>query len=170
MSDAAAREQTNTEVGADEPGLRVPFSVRATPPPAAHRRLGTVVVAKLALDLLFVCGLALYTYADTFRNTFNGSLEHADARSVRGWVVDESRPGVLVVVQLFVDGRFVAAVLADKPGPDAPGDGTRRGFAFEFDPPLDGEHEARVYAVRESRGGSRLTLQQVGAPRAFASR
>ena len=129
-----------------------------------------VVVAKLTLDLLFVCGLALYTYADTYRNTFNGSLEHADARSVRGWVVDESRPDVPVVVQLFVDGRFVVAGRADRPGPDARGDGAGRGFSFEFEPPLDGEHEVRVYAVRESRGGSRLTLQQVGAPRAFASR
>lgn len=170
MTDAAAREQTGTEAGAQLPGLRVPFSARATLPAAARGRLAKVVAAKLALDLLLVCGLALYAYADTFRDSFSGSLEQADSRGVRGWAVDESRPGATIEVQLFVDGRFVAAALADKPRADATGDGASHGFVFNFDPPLEGEHEARIYAVRASRGGSRLTLRQVGAPRAFADR
>jgi hypothetical protein len=166
MSDAHAREPTDAEAETDAPGLRVPFPAR--------RRLALAVGVKLTLDLLFVCALALYAYADTFRNTFDGALERADARGVSGWAVDESRPSAAVEVQLFVDGRFVAAGLADRPRPDV--DSGRvskdagRGFAFEFDPPLEGAHEARVYAVRAGRGGTRLTLQLIGAPRAFDAR
>jgi hypothetical protein len=176
MSDAHARERTNAEAGTQAPGLRVPFSARAVAPPgpAARRRLALVVGIKLTLDLLFVCALALYAYADTFRNTFKGALERADARAVSGWAADESRPGEFVEVQLFVDGRFVAARLADGPRADVDSwkvsEDAGHGFVFEFEPPLAGAHEARVYAVRAGRGGSRLTLQQVGAPRAFDAR
>ena len=84
MSDAAAREQTDTEAGAVEPGLRVPFAVYGERPAARARgRLLKLIAAKLALDLLFVCGLAAYTHAVTYRNGFAGALEHADGRGAR---------------------------------------------------------------------------------------
>ncbi|MBV8855661.1 MAG: hypothetical protein JOZ02_01755 [Acidobacteria bacterium] len=169
MNDAAAREQTDTEAGAFEPGLRVPFS--ADEKAVARRaRLLKLVAAKLALDLLFVCGLAVYTHAVTYRNGFAGELEQADGLGARGWVEDLEQPGASVEVQLFLDGRFAAAALANEPAPDARGDSQhndRRAFVFQFVQPRYGVHEARVYAVRAVGGGARRTLQQLGDPRRF---
>jgi hypothetical protein len=133
--------------------------------------LSKLIAAKLALDLVFVAALAAYAYADTFRNPFDGAIEQADGRTVRGRVFDHSEPGAPVDLQLFVDGRFAAAGLADKQLAQGragdPASGPGRGFIFEFDPPLYGEHEVRVYAVRAGRGGTRRTLRQVGAPVVF---
>ncbi|HEX8556871.1 MAG TPA: hypothetical protein VF668_02150 [Pyrinomonadaceae bacterium] len=172
MSDAAEREQTNTETEADAPGLRVPFSegggalASAGGARPARAWLARLVACKLALDLLFVGAFALYTHAGAFRGGFDGALEHADVRGARGWVVDLERPGAAVEVQLFVDGRFAASTVAEELRSDTP-EGTphgagRRGFTFDFGGGLRGEHEARVYAVRESRGGARRTLHEVG--------
>lgn len=158
MSDAAAREQTNTEAGNVDPGLRVPFS---------RRRLVKLIAAKLTLDLLFVCGLAVYTHAVTFARGFEGEIEHADGLGVRGWVVDLEGPGAVVEVQLFLDGRFAASALASEP--DA-SQSDRRVFVFQFQQPRYGVQEARVYAVREGLGGARRTLQQIGDPRTFNQR
>ena len=170
MSDAAAREQTDTEAGTDEPGLRVPFSAGGDLRAArVRRRLAKLIAAKLALDLLFVCGLALYTHAVTFKRGFDGELEHADGLGARGWVVDLEQPGAPVEVQLFLDGRFAAAAVATEPvSDDATVDSAvhgRRVFVFQFEQPRYGVYEARVYAVREGRGGARRTLQQIGVPR-----
>lgn len=172
MSDAAAREQTDAEAGTHEPGLRVPFSadesLRAT---RVRGRLAKLVATKLALDLLFVCGLAAYTHAVTNGRSFAGALERADANGASGWVVDLERPGAPVEVQLFLDGRFAAAAIASEPltGDAAKGNHAqdRRVFVFQFGQPRYGEYEARVYAVREGRGGARRTLQQIGDPRGF---
>jgi hypothetical protein len=163
MSDAAAREQTDTEAGTFEPGLRVPFSAdeshRST---RARGRLAKLVAVKLALDLVFVCALAAYTHAVTYRTGFDGELEHADGLGARGWVRDLEHTGSPVEVQLFLDGRFAASVPAGDPLNDG-----RRAFVFRFEQPRYGEHDARVYAVREGRGGTRRTLQQLGRPSGF---
>jgi len=168
MSDAAAREQTDTEAGAFEPGLRVPFSedesVRAV---RSRGRLVKLIAVKLALDLVFVCGLAVYTHAVTSRTSFEGKLEHADGLGVSGWVADLERPGAPVEVQLFLNGRFAAAALASEPAPDDSRARGRRAFVLRFEPPRSGEYEARVFAVREGGGGMRRTLQQVGEPEHF---
>ena len=184
MSDAAAREQNDTETDAAGHGLRVPFSedetergpldeaahssiFEATHAPAARRRLAKLIAAKLALDLLFVGAFALYTHAVTFRHDFEGTLEHIDGNGARGWVVDLERPGEPVEVQLFLNGKLAAAAVASElrtdSAPDAPGG--RRSFVFEFR--RSGEYEARVYAVREGRAGTRRTLHPVGDPRVF---
>lgn len=172
MTDAAARERAdNTEAGTRAPGLRVPFS--ADEPRKAERarvRLVKLVAVKLALDLLFVCGLAAYTHAVTYRTGFEGELEHADAHGARGWVIDLERAGAPVEVQLFLDGRFAASTLASEPAPSDPRGPDRRAFVFQFERPRDGAYEARVYAVREGRGGARRTLQQLGDPRSFRGR
>jgi hypothetical protein len=176
MRDAAAREQpdteTDTETKATVPGLRVPFSAHEPAlTTSARRRLATVVVLKLTLDLLFVGVLAVYMHAVAFHPTFSGTLDFADGRSVRGWAVDRAQPGLTVEVQLYVDGRFAAAGFADEPRPDVSAKGfapdARHGFAFRLEPPLYGEHEARIYAVYASRGGMRRTLQQIGSPLTF---
>jgi len=168
MRDAAAREHEDAETDAEGHGLRVPFSAQRPAPlaPAARKRLTTLLLAKLTLDLLFVAALAVYTQAVAFHPFFSGSLDYADAESVRGWVVDRAASEMAVEVQLYVDGRFVADRLADEPRPDvsakgfAPGE--RHGFVFRLAPPLAGEHEVRVYAVHASASGTRRTLQQIG--------
>ena len=159
MSDAAPREQTKTGAGASEPGLRL--SLADEERAAARRaRLVKLIAVKLALDLIFVCGLAVYTHAVTYRQTFDGALEQIDGHGARGWVVDLERPGADVEVQLFLNGRFAAEAVAREPLPDG-----RRSFVFEFE--RSGENEARVYAVRVGRKGERRTLQQIGVPRHF---
>ena len=172
MTDAAAREQTYTEAGTRAPGLRVPFSAdevrRAS---RARGRLAKLIAAKLTLDLLFVCALAAYAHAVTYRTGFDGELERADGLGVGGWAVDLERPDSPVELQLFLDGRFAAAVLAGGPASDVtppgpPGRG-RRAFVFQFEQPRSAGYEARVYAVREGRGGARRTLRQIGGPRRF---
>jgi hypothetical protein len=153
MKDAVRREQANTEAGTFEPGLRVPFSARG--------RLVKLIAAKLLLDLLFVCGLALYTHAVTYRTGFRGEVEQADGLRVSGWVEDLGETGAPVELQLFLNGHFASTLVVTD---SAQG---RRAFVFRFEQPRYGEFEARVYAVREGRGGTRRTLQQLGDPRRF---
>jgi hypothetical protein len=175
MRDAAARAQTDTETGDAEPRLRVPFSAHASAlAPATRRRLANVVFVKLTLDLLFVGALAVYAHAVAFHPSFSGTLDYADGQSVRGWAVDRARPASPVEVQLYLDGRFAAAGFADEPRPDVSAKGfapdERHGFVFKLEPPLAGEHEARVYAVHASRAGERRTLQQIGSPLRFVEK
>jgi hypothetical protein len=131
-----------------------------------------LLLAKLTLDLLFVASLAVYSHAVAFKPFYSGSLDYADGRSVRGWVVDRAEPGRAVEVQLYIDGRFFAAGVADQPRPDVSEKGyasdERHGFVFDFERDLYGEHEARVYALHTSRGETRRTLQQIGGPIRFA--
>ena len=171
MTDAAAREQTHTEAGAVEPGLRVPFSAGGEGPAARARgRLAKLIAAKLALDLAFVCGLAVYTHAVTYRTGFEGELEQVNGLEASGWVVDLERPGAPVELQLFLNGRFAAATVssgASAGATEEPAEYGRRAFVFPFEQPRYGEHEARVYAVRVGRSGARRTLQQIGDARHF---
>jgi hypothetical protein len=172
MSDAAVLEDDNTETPAAGPGLRVPFDAREESRARRLRaRLTKLLLAKLTLDLAFVAALAVYTHAVAFRPFYSGSLDYADGRSVRGWVVDRFEPERAVEVQLYIDGRLAASGSADKPRPDVYEKGfaqdERHGFVFDFDQMQPGEHEARVYAVREGRGGARRTLQPIGDPQRF---
>lgn len=186
MTDAAAREPTDTEAGDATPGLRVSVSgrtggagaegpqgggVAAGLRPGARPRLVNLLLGKAALDLLFVCALAAGFHYAAFRPSFRGALDHADAQGVRGWVVDKSEPGRRVEVQLYLNGSFAAAATADEPRPDVYAAGfapdERHGFVFPLGPRPAGEYEARVYAVRESGAGRRRTLQQIGHPARF---
>jgi hypothetical protein len=178
MSKAPALEHENTETRGTEPGLRVPFNEpdesRASDTTRATSRrslLTRLLFAKLTLDLLFVAALAVYTHAVAFHPFYSGSLDYADSKSVRGWVVDRSEPGAAVEVQLYVDDSFAAASLADEQRPDVFEKGfaqdERHGFVFNLGPVRAGEHEARVYAVHASRGETRRTLQQIGGSLRF---
>jgi hypothetical protein len=118
-----------------------------------------------------VVALAVGFYLLAFPPFLRGVLDEAGRERVTGWVVDQTRPGERVEVQLYVDGRFVASAVADAPRPDVKAAGHAEdelhGFVFKTPQLAAGEHEARVYSVHESGGGSRRTLQLVGKPLRF---
>jgi hypothetical protein len=156
MTDADARQPTDTGAGPHGAGPRV--SVWGDRP-AARGRLVTLLAAKAVVDLLFVCALAAGVHRAAFPPTFDGAVEQADAAVVRGWVVDESDPGRRVEVQLYLDGRPVAAAVTEG-----------RAFTFELGPQPPGEHEARVYALHPSPDGRRRALRQIGDAAKFVVR
>src|SRR5918911_3396444 len=122
-------------------------------------RLTQLLIAKSVVEALFVASVAVSFYYLSFSPHFRGWSDVADAFSVAGWAVNESAPGAPVEVQVYIDGRFVADGLADRPRPDVlkAGRSTTElcGFQFETPPLAAGEHEARVYAVQASAGGTR---------------
>lgn len=180
MTDAAARKPEDTGAGTQEPGPRVAVSGGGGAggagllSPRARRRLVNLLLAKAAVDLLFVCALAAGSHYAAFRPSFRGSLDRADAEGVRGWVLDRAEPGRRVEVQLYLDGRLAASAEASEPRPDVAARGyardDRHGFVFRLGALPPGEHEARVYAVHASAGGRRRTLQQIGHAARFVVR
>lgn len=176
--DAATRDskdalnQQHTGAGDEGPSPRVSFHATShQPTPRARRALVHLLVGKSILDTLFVALLAVAFYALAFNPSFRGTLDLANPRSVEGWVVDASRPTSHVEVQLYLDGRFAASAFADQPRPDVRAAGWApdelHGFRFRVNVTEAGEHEARVYAVHTSGGGTRRTLQLIGHPIRF---
>ena len=155
-------------------GLRVRVSAPSvfenvpSPPPAARRRLAGVLIGKAFLELLLLAALVVGFAYSAFPSFVEGGLDTVDVRGVSGWAIDRARPGEKVEVQLYLDGRFVASAVADRPltGVFALGgagvDG--HGFVFKFDPPRAGGEEASVYVVRASDGGARRTQGLVAGP------
>ncbi len=135
-------------------------------------RLVHFLIGKSILEALFVAALAVGFYVTAFNTNFRGWSEMGEGR-VAGWVVDESAPHARVEVQLYVDDRFVADGTANVSRPDVFAAGRardeRHGFQFELPPLAAGEHVARVYAVHESGGSIRRTLQVIGKPVRFVS-
>lgn len=130
-----------------------------------------------ALALLFgaavLCGaLAVGARTVFFPPRFRGFGEMSADGRVAGWVVDgrEEAPRP-VEVQLYIDGAFAAAAVADLPRPDVSAAGEARdercGYSFALPSLAAGEHEARVYAAHTVGGGAYRTLQQTGAALRF---
>lgn len=161
MSGPHGRAQNNTEAGSQGPGLRVPFT--------AGRRLVRLLVAKAALDLLFVTALALNSGYAPSGTRFEGAIDYAYTDAVRGWVTDTADAGRPVEVQLFLNGEFVASAVADKSA-DEGADGGRLAFVFKHERPQYGDRQARVYAVCPSEDGTRRTLQLLGSPVNYAGK
>ena len=136
----------------------------------ARLKLLYALIAKSLADTLFVGVLALVFYFTAFPPHFNGWGE-ARSDGIGGWVVDNSRPWDRVGVQLFIDGRFVAAGVANVSRPDVVAAGWAKdewhGYAFRSLEINPGTYEARVYASHVSLGGLRQTLQLVGNPIIF---
>jgi hypothetical protein len=132
------------------------------------RKLTYFLIAKTFLETSLTLALVAYfNYAD-FLPGFRGWLDVANEREIAGWVMNRNVPSESVEVQLYINDRFVASQMAGLARPDVGQAerirGERYGFRFET-PRLDpGEYEARVYAVHESRGGARRTLQLIGTP------
>lgn len=134
-------------------------------------RLAQLLIAKSVIEALFVAAVAVGFFYTTFNPHFRGWSDVADARAVEGWAVDERAPGAFVEVQVYIDGRFAGITLANQPRPDVLKAGRSVtelcGFQLQTPPLAAGDHEARAYAVQESAGGARRTLQQIGLPLRF---
>ena len=140
-------------------------------PVPADSRLTNFLIAKSIFEALFVGTLALVFYLATFNPFFRGALDEATPQHVYGWAVDETSPASRVEVQLYLDGHFAGAGLADLPRPDllAAGRATDELHGFSFTTPAltPGEHEARVYAVFAGKNETHRTLHQIGLTRKF---
>ena len=129
------------------------------------------LVAKSIVEALLVGTLAVGFYLSAFTPYLRGAVDVADAQHVAGWAVNQAAPQTRVEVQLYIDGRYVGDAVADRSRPDvkAAAQAADEWHGFGFDTPKleRGEHEARVYAMHESGGGARRTLQLVGKPVRF---
>lgn len=135
-------------------------------------KLFRILVAKSILEIFFVSALAVGFFLSAFPPYFHGWGE-ATPKSIEGWVVNNARPWDRVEVQLFIDGHFTSTGIANTPRPDVLSAGWARdqwhGYVFYLPKLPPGNHEARVYAVHESGGGTRQTLQLVGDAIYFSS-
>src|SRR5262245_45054135 len=137
----------------------------------ARARLVHLLISKSIAEALLITAVTVAFYFATTNPNLRGVLDVADRDLVTGWVVDESRPGARVEVQLFVDDQFAAHSTADKYRPDvrqakrAADDW--HGFVFTTPQLPVGNHEARVYAVHSDGSGARRTLQLIGKPFRF---
>jgi hypothetical protein len=135
-------------------------------------RLVNVLIAKSLLDTVLVASIAVAVYLNAFPPTFHGWGEAVvQERSISGWVVNNADPWQRVEVQLFVDGKFAGAQMAQLSRPDVPAAGWAKdewhGYRFSLNDLPAGVHEARVYAVHASANGGRYTLQLLGEPIGF---
>ena len=130
-----------------------------------------ILIGKSIAETLFVATLAIGFFFSAFPPYFHGFGE-ATPDSIAGWAVNNRAPWERVEVQLFIDGRFSASGVANLSRPDVSSAGWARdewhGYNFPVSSLSVGTHEANVYAVHESAGGLRRTLQLLGYPIRFS--
>lgn len=129
------------------------------------------LIAKSIIEALLVGALAVGFYLSAFTPYLRGAVDVADPQHVVGWALNRAAPRTRVEVQLYIDGHYVADAVADRARPDvkaaAQAEDEWHGFSFDTPKLERGEHEAWVYAVHESGGGVRRTLQLIGRPVRF---
>lgn len=134
------------------------------------KKLVHVLIGKSIVETLLIGALAVGTFITVFPPHFHGWGEVSD-NAVAGWAVNNADPFQRVRVQLFINGEFVAAAVADRARPDVSAAGWARdewhGYIFTLPSLPAGQHEARVYAVHDSGGGKRKSLQLLGDPLSF---
>jgi hypothetical protein len=91
---------------------------------------------------------------------YRGHVDALTRSGVSGWAATDDRPGAVVAVSIFVDGRKVARVECALPRHDLQqlgvfGDGAH-GFVFDFPEPLARDSDKRV-TVRFSEAGKLLS-------------
>ena len=125
------------------------------------------LIGKLILETVLVATIAVGFYIIAFPPYFHGWGE-ATPSAIAGWAVNDSDPWQRVTVQLFVDGVLYGSQTASLSRPDVSSAGWARdewhGYNFPIPKLSEGTHEARVYAMHESGGRTRWTLQQLGDP------
>ena len=135
-------------------------------------RLVNLLIGKSIAETILVGAIAVGVYLNAFPPTFHGWGEAvAGSRSIAGWAVNDAEPWERVEVQLFIDGTLSGTQLANLSRPDVAAAGWSKdewhGYNFALPSLAAGEHEARVYALRESGGATRYTLQLLGDPIKF---
>ncbi|HEY6805930.1 MAG TPA: hypothetical protein VI306_20280 [Pyrinomonadaceae bacterium] len=132
-------------------------------------KLVHILIGKAVIETLLVGAIAVGFNVTAFPPTFHGWSEALPAsKSLAGWTVNDASPWERLDVQLFVDGQFQANQTANLSRPDVSNSGWAKdewhGYSFQL-PKLDpGTHQLRVYAVHQSGGGKRYTLQLIGDP------
>lgn len=129
-----------------------------------------VLIGKSIVETILVGSLAIIAFLSVLPPYFQGWSEATDY-GIAGWAIDNSSPWERVEVQLFVDGKFHDTVVADRSRPDLSSAGWAldewHGYHFVIDSLKPGPHEARVYALRNSRNATRKSLQMMGTPIQF---
>ncbi len=137
---------------------------------APSSKLVHALIAKSIAETLLVGALAVFAFANLFPPHFHGWHEVTD-KSISGWAVDSSRPWKRVDVQLFIDGRFFAAGVANQSRPDVVAAGWAEdewhGYSFSLELLPEGYHEARVYVLHGPANPKRKSLQMLGEPKFF---
>lgn len=130
-------------------------------------RLAHVLIGKSIAETLIVGALAVITFITVLPPYFHGWGE-ATNTGISGWAVNNASPWERVEVQLFVDGQFVSAGIANQSRPDVSAAGWAKdpwhGYTFSLKSLPIGGHTARVYAVHDSGSGARKSLQLLGDP------
>jgi hypothetical protein len=128
-----------------------------------------VLIAKSVIETLFVSTLVVVYFLDVFPH-IHGSGE-VTPPTISGWALNSRNPNERVEVQLFVDNKFVARTIASQSWPEIVEGGWSKdewhGFTIPVSAIESGYHEARIYAIHDSGGGARKTLQLVGHPLRF---
>jgi hypothetical protein len=129
-----------------------------------------VLIGKSIVETLLVGALAVFSFLNVFPPYFHGWGELA-GNTISGWGVNNAAPWERVQVQLFIDGKFVAYEIANQPRPDVLAAGWSsdqwHGYSFPLTLLAPGLHEARVYALHDSKNGRRKSLQLLGDPISF---
>jgi len=136
-------------------------------------KLLRAVIAKSFVEIVLVCLVATLAAFTSFSPQLRGAIDVADQQRVAGWVHDPQTPDKPLEVQLFINGKFSAAMLADENREDLVRAGAttlpNHGFSFplaEMNLP-EGEHSAEVYAVRNAAGSNKVLLPITAAPHKF---
>lgn len=133
-------------------------------------RLVHLLIGKSIVETLLVGALAVFTFIIVLPPYFHGWGEVTET-GIAGWVVNNASPWERVEVQLFVDGRFVGQRIANQSRPDVSAAGWGKdawhGYTFVITSVPAGMHEARIYALHDSGGGIRKSLQLLGKPIPF---
>lgn len=141
--------------------------------PTPNKKLIHMLIGKSIIETLLIGALAVVTFIMVFPPHFHGWGEVTD-NAIAGWAVNNAQPYQRVPVQLFINGDFVKATVADLTRPDVSAAGWARdewhGYMFTLPLLPPGRHEARVYAVHDSGDGKRKSLQLLGDPLTFTTK
>lgn len=135
-------------------------------------QLVNLLIGKSIAETILVGAIAVGAYLSAFPPTFHGWGEAVvESRSIAGWAVNDADPWQRVEVQLFIDGKPGGQQIANLSRRDVLAAGWAKdewhGYNFVLTSLLEGNHEARVYALHESGGATRYTLQLLGDPIQF---
>jgi hypothetical protein len=102
-----------------------------------------------------------------------GAIDVANRTRVSGWVHDPRSPDEVLEVQLFIDGKLIAAERADERRVDLVEAGvtSKPNHGFQFDLAAmsfaPGRHTVQVYALRPAAGSNKILLPVAKQPSYF---